>query len=70
MLMCARGDGDCRLTLANGTFNRRYLDGRVESRKIDDALELIEVLKQDFLLDLREVDTEPLRERLTQLLKG
>ncbi|MNV86168.1 hypothetical protein D3C71_1801790 [compost metagenome] len=70
MLMCARGEGDCRLTLANGTLNRRYLDGRVESRKIEDALALIEVLKQDFLLDLREEEIEPLRARLAGLLPG
>jgi N-hydroxyarylamine O-acetyltransferase len=70
MLMCARGDGDCRLTLANGTLNRRYLDGRVESRRIEDALELIDVLKKDFLLDLREEESEPLRARLAGLLQA
>ncbi|MCY1417306.1 hypothetical protein D9M71_328380 [compost metagenome] len=51
-------------------MNRRYLDGRVESRKIEDALALIEVLKQDFLLDLREEEIEPLRARLAGLLPG
>src|SRR5262245_20984873 len=43
MLMTARSEGDCRLTLANGIFNKRYRDGRVECRKVDDAGELVEV---------------------------
>ncbi|MFC5697041.1 arylamine N-acetyltransferase [Pseudomonas sp. GCM10022186] len=68
MLMSARSEGDCRLTLANGLFNKRFRDGRVESRKIEDASELVDVLRTDFLLDLREDEIEPLRQRLAGLL--
>ena len=70
MLMSARGDGDCRLTLANGTLNRRYLDGRVESRKIIDAAELVQVLRDEFLLNLTADESEPLQARLAGLLNS
>ncbi len=68
MLMAARSEGDCRLTLANGLFNRRFRDGQVESRKIEDAGELVDVLQQDFLLSLAEDELEPLHARLAGLL--
>ncbi|MFZ6049086.1 arylamine N-acetyltransferase [Pseudomonas sp. CR3202] len=68
MLMCARSEGDCRLTLANGLFNKRFRDGRVESRTIEDATELVDVLKNDFLLSLTEDELEPLHTRLAGLL--
>ncbi|WP_271410676.1 arylamine N-acetyltransferase family protein [Pseudomonas sp. Q1-7] len=70
MLMSARSDGEWRLTLANGTFNRRHRDGRLESRKIDDAAELVQTLKDDFLLDLTHDEIEPLRTRLEGLLNS
>ncbi|MFC4859772.1 arylamine N-acetyltransferase family protein [Pseudomonas sp. MAHUQ-62] len=70
MLMTARSEGEWRLTLANGTFNKRHRDGRVESRKIEDAAELVEVLRNDFLLSLTEDEIEPLHQRLAGLLKG
>ena len=70
MLMTARSQGEWRLTLANGTFNKRHRDGRVESRTIEDASELVEVLRNDFLLNLAEDEIEPLRQRLEGLLKA
>ncbi|MDH4560089.1 arylamine N-acetyltransferase [Pseudomonas sp. BN411] len=70
MLMTACSDGEWRLTLANGTFNRRHRDGRLESRKIEDAAELVEVLKHDFLLNLTDDEIEPLRMRLEGLLNA
>ncbi|MDH4585436.1 arylamine N-acetyltransferase [Pseudomonas sp. BN415] len=70
MLMTARSQGEWRLTLANGTFNKRHRDGRVESRTIEDAAELVEVLRNDFLLNLAEEEIEPLRQRLESLLKA
>ncbi|WP_429214566.1 arylamine N-acetyltransferase family protein [Metapseudomonas resinovorans] len=70
MLMTARSQGEWRLTLANGTFNKRHRDGRVESRTIEDASELVEVLQNDFLLNLAEDEIEPLRQRLEGLLKA
>ncbi|NWL77585.1 arylamine N-acetyltransferase [Pseudomonas taiwanensis] len=68
MLMTARSEGEWRLTLANGTFNKRHRDGRVESRRIEDAAELVEVLRNDFLLNLTKDEIEPLRARLEGLL--
>ncbi|MCY1549470.1 hypothetical protein D9M68_856370 [compost metagenome] len=68
MLMTARSEGEWRLTLANGTFNKRHRDGRVETRRIEDAAELVDVLRNDFLLDLRGDEIEPLRQRLAGLL--
>ncbi|MDE3737327.1 arylamine N-acetyltransferase [Pseudomonas resinovorans] len=70
MLMTARSQGEWRLTLANGTFKKRHRDGRVESRTIEDASELVEVLRNDFLLNLAEDEIEPLRQRLEGLLKA
>ncbi|GLZ88277.1 arylamine N-acetyltransferase [Metapseudomonas resinovorans] len=70
MLMTARSEGEWRLTLANGTFNKRHRDGRVESRRIEDAAELVEVLRNDFLLNLTDDEIEPLRQRLDGLLNG
>lgn len=68
MLMTARSEGEWRLTLANGTFNRRHRDGRLESRVIEEAEELVAVLRGDFLLDLNDDEVEPLRVRLAGLL--
>ncbi|AOE87566.1 arylamine N-acetyltransferase family protein [Pseudomonas sp. TCU-HL1] len=70
MLMTARSEGEWRLTLANGTFNKRHRDGRVESRKIEHAAELVDVLQNDFLLNLTDDEIEPLRQRLESLLNG
>lgn len=70
MLMTARSEGEWRLTLANGNFNKRHRDGRLETRKIEDASELVEVLRNDFLLNLMSDEIEPLRQRLDGLLKG
>ncbi len=70
MLMTARSEGEWRLTLANGTFNKRHRDGRVESRRIEDAAELVEVLRNDFLLNLTNDEIKPLRARLEGLLSA
>ncbi|BAN50746.1 arylamine N-acetyltransferase [Metapseudomonas resinovorans] len=70
MLMTARSEGEWRLTLANGVFNKRHRDGRLETRKIEDAAELVSVLRNDFLLDLQGDEIEPLRQRLAGLLGG
>ncbi|WP_375741248.1 arylamine N-acetyltransferase [Pseudomonas boanensis] len=70
MLMIARTEGDSRLTLANGTFNRRYIDGRVDSRTLESAEQIIETLLVDFRIGLVEEDIEPLRVRLEGLLKA
>ncbi|WP_044872626.1 arylamine N-acetyltransferase [Pseudomonas sp. LFM046] len=70
MLMAARSEGEWRLTLANGTLNKRHRDGRVENRTIEDAGELVRVLKNDFLLNLAEDEIEPLHTRLAGLLNA
>ncbi|WP_446731541.1 arylamine N-acetyltransferase family protein [Pseudomonas sp. OTU5201] len=70
ILMTACSQGEWRLTLTNGTFNKRHRDGRVESRTIEDAGELVNVLKNEFLLNLTADEIEPLRQRLESLLNG
>jgi len=70
MLMAARTEGTTRLTLGNGNFNRRYADGRVEQQRITSAVELVEVLRNEFHLNLApERDAEPLRQRLAGILQ-
>ena len=68
MLMIARTDGYTRLSLGNDSFSRRHADGRIKQRSVESVQALLELLSQDFRLDLGS-DAEPLRQRLQALLK-
>lgn len=57
-----------RLSLLNGQFSRRTADGTVEQRSIEDADELLAVLRERFRLWPAERDVPALRQRLRQLL--
>jgi len=71
MLMVARTEGSTRLTLGNGNYSRRHADGRVEQQRIASAAELVELLRDEFRLNLDpERDGEPLRRRLEGILQA
>lgn len=70
MLVAARTQGPGRLTLRNGTFNRRSADGQVTQRLLTDADDVIAVLREHFLLGITEAEVPQLRERLEGLLRG
>ncbi|WP_285960720.1 arylamine N-acetyltransferase family protein [Pseudomonas tohonis] len=70
MLVAARTEGAERLTLRNGTFNRRGADDQVTQRLLTDADEIIAVLREHFLLGITEDEAPRLRERLEGLLRG
>ncbi|MOA70500.1 hypothetical protein D3C78_1994220 [compost metagenome] len=59
-----------RLTLNDGQFNRRWVDGQVEQRRVDDPDELIELLRERFRIRIAAVDIPPLRRRLAGLLRS
>ncbi|MBP8184989.1 MAG: arylamine N-acetyltransferase [Pseudomonas sp.] len=67
-LMCARSQGDERLSLSNQSFSRRYSDGRVEQHAIGSAAQLLELLVDQFGLRLDpSADAAPLHQRLQRL---
>jgi N-hydroxyarylamine O-acetyltransferase len=69
-LMCARSAGDTRLSLGNNSFSHRHADGRIEQRRIESAQALVELLRNEFGLNLDpERDGEPLRQCLQRLLQ-
>ncbi|MCJ1883740.1 arylamine N-acetyltransferase [Pseudomonas sp. LA21] len=67
-LRVAISEDGARLSLLNGQFNRRNADGAVEQRSIEDADELLAVLRERFRLWPAERDMPALRQRLAQLL--
>lgn len=70
-LMCARSQGDERLSLSNQTFSRRYPDGRVEQQTIGSAAHLLDLLSDQFGLRLDpSTDGEALHQRLQKLLQA
>ncbi|XP_077541169.1 arylamine N-acetyltransferase-like [Haemaphysalis longicornis] len=73
-LVVARSDSEASLTLLNGRYRRRlHLAGcdAVEGRNIQDVDELLHVLANTFGLHLSpECDVQPLRARLTDILRS
>ncbi|WP_152226450.1 arylamine N-acetyltransferase [Pseudomonas sp. SCB32] len=67
-LRVAVSENDVRLSLLNGQFSRRTADGAVEQRSIEDADELLAVLRERFKLWPAEQDVPALRQRLGELL--
>lgn len=67
-LRVAISEDGARLSLLNGQFSRRTADGTVEQRSIEDADELLAVLRERFRLWPAERDVPALRQRLAQLL--
>ncbi|MNZ38434.1 N-hydroxyarylamine O-acetyltransferase [compost metagenome] len=69
-LKAAISEDGVRLTLNDGQFNRRWADGQVDQRRVDDPDELIELLRERFRIRISTVDIPPLRRRLAGLLRG
>lgn len=69
-LRAALSEGGARLSLFNGQFTCRSADGDVEQRSIDNADELLSVLRERFRLQPAERDLPALRRRLAQLLES
>lgn len=73
-LMAGRSDGEAWLSLINGRYRRRLrLDGcnAVEKRDIEDVDELLSILSDKFGLHPgRDLDVEPLRARLIEVLRN
>ncbi|WP_207882471.1 arylamine N-acetyltransferase [Pseudomonas sp. 30_B] len=67
-LRVAISEDGARLSLLNGQFSRRTTSGAVEQRSIEDADELLAVLRERFRLWPAERDVPALRQRLAQLL--
>jgi len=67
-LRVAVSEDGARLSLLNGQFSRRAADGTVEQRSIEDADELLAVLRERFHLWPAECDVPALRQRLRALL--
>ncbi|MHB9799381.1 arylamine N-acetyltransferase family protein [Pseudomonas sp. MT3] len=67
-LRVAVSEGGARLSLNNGQFTRRTVDGNVEQRSIEDADELLTVLRERFRLWPAEREVTALRQRLAGLL--
>lgn len=68
-LRVALSEEGARLSLLNGQFSRRTVDGAVEQRNIDDVDELLAVLCERFHLQPPASVAPALRARLAQLLQ-
>ncbi|WP_236171380.1 arylamine N-acetyltransferase family protein [Pseudomonas pseudonitroreducens] len=68
-LRVALSEEGARLSLLNGQFSRRTVDGAVEQRNIDDVDELLAVLCERFHLQPPASAAPALRGRLAQLLQ-
>lgn len=68
-LRVALSEEGARLSLLNGQFSRRTVDGAVEQRNIDDVDELLAVLCERFHLQPLASVAPALRARLAQLLQ-
>ena len=60
--------GPPRRSGGNDSSSRGHADGRIKQRSVESVQALLELLSQDFRLDLGS-DAEPLRQRLQALLK-
>ncbi|KAL1416523.1 hypothetical protein MTO96_033147 [Rhipicephalus appendiculatus] len=68
-LMVARFGDDSWLTLVDGCFCRRYIDGQVQQRSITDVDELIRLLDTEFTLKLDPgMDIDSLRTRIKSVI--
>jgi len=67
-LRVALSENDARLSLFNGQFTQRNADGDVEQRSIEEADELLTVLRERFHLSPAPGEADALRDRLAQLL--
>jgi N-hydroxyarylamine O-acetyltransferase len=67
-LRVALSEEGARLSLLNGQFTRRSVEGEVEQRSIVSADELLSVLRERFRLSGQGLEVGVLRSRLAQLL--